>query len=165
MERVLNKGLNFSILPEKLDITQVMVDWKFFERTIIWTEWGHGHEKEPIFKVTKKNFLKNYTVPKGMKTYTSSVRSEIVYPKNRLKVNCNLPEEELRAMQKLIKLQREWKIVIKQCDKGEWILIIDFKYYIIACEGHLMEEIIEKEGKKKPCYIKVSEAQFGEAEI
>ena len=170
MERVLNKGLNFSILPKKLDITQVMVDWKKFERTMIWTEWWHGHEninneKAPIFKVAKQNLPKNYTVPKGLQTYIGSVRSEIVDPKNRLKVDCNLPEEELRAMQEFKKLQRERKIIIKQCDKGAGILIIDFKDYMAACEEHLNEEIVGKNGKKKPYYKKVSETQFEEAKI
>ena len=68
-------------------------------------------------------------------------------------------------MKELAKLQTERKIVIKQCDKGAGILIIDFKDYMKACEEHLKEEIVEKNGKKKPYYRKVSEAQFEEAKL
>ena len=72
MERVLNKGFNFSVLPSKLNITQVLVDWKRFERTMIWKEWWFGHEiideyKEPIFKKNKSNLPKDHKVPNGLK--------------------------------------------------------------------------------------------------
>ena len=55
MEKLLNRGLNFSILPKKLDLTQVLTDYKRFERSAIWHEFWYGREsdqeerKEPIF--------------------------------------------------------------------------------------------------------------------
>ena len=59
MESLLNRGLNFSILPLKLDITQVLVDFKIFERSIIWHEYFYGRDpdidvKAKVFK-TQKN--------------------------------------------------------------------------------------------------------------
>ena len=55
MDSLLNRGLNFSILPEKMDFTQLLVDHKRFERSAIWTEYHYGKDeldkKEPqIFK-------------------------------------------------------------------------------------------------------------------
>ena len=44
MENVLNKGLNFAILPLKLDLTQVLTDFKRFERTMIWKEFWHNRD-------------------------------------------------------------------------------------------------------------------------
>ena len=66
MEKVFARGLNFSVLPGKLDITQVLVDWKRFERAMKWKEWWfgkeHGNEnKEHIFKSKKTNLPKNHT--------------------------------------------------------------------------------------------------------
>ena len=63
METLLNRGLNFAVLPNKLDITQVLVDWKRFERTMIWREWWFGREavqdiKEPILKQRRATYLK-----------------------------------------------------------------------------------------------------------
>ena len=68
MEEVLNLGLNFAILPLKLDITQVLCDFKRFERTMIRREFFYGKDKEntnkpPIFKSQKTNLPTNYQVP------------------------------------------------------------------------------------------------------
>ena len=65
MESVLNKGLNFSPIPEKLDITQLFVDIQRFERTMIWQEFWYGRDEseyqEPcIFKSVKNNLPRNY---------------------------------------------------------------------------------------------------------
>ena len=59
MTKLLNRDLNFAILPLKLDLTQVLVDFKIFERSVIWHEFWHGREKDttyeaPIFKTQKK---------------------------------------------------------------------------------------------------------------
>ena len=168
MEKVLNRGLNFSVLSDKLDITQVLVDWKRFERTMIWKEWWFGKEdenenKEPIFKTRKTNLPKNSQVPIGLKTYLSSVKSEIVDPKNRRHAKCNLPKNEMEALKELVKVQKERKIVIKQCDKGAGILIINFEDYMKAAKDHLEETMEDAEGNKKPYYKKVTETVLKDA--
>ena len=139
MESLLNRGLNFAVLPYKLDITQVLVDWKKFERTMIWREWWYGREavddfKEPIFKTKKSNLPKNYKMPNGLRTYVTAVKSKIMDPKNRNKVKNNITFEDQQALKDLIKLQKEKNIVIKQCDKGAGIIIMDHKNYVKAAE-------------------------------
>ena len=67
METLLNRGLNYAILPLKLDITQVLVDYKRYERAAIWHEFWHGRDKyedykQPIFKSNENNLPKNYNV-------------------------------------------------------------------------------------------------------
>ena len=89
-------------------------------------------------------------MPNGLKTYLGAVKSEIVDPKNRKKSMCNLPPEEMSALKGLIKLQRERQIVIKQCDKGAGIMMMDFEDYIKAAKDHLEETIEDEDGKKKP---------------
>ena len=73
MEKVLNRGLDFSVLPLKLDITQVIVYHKRFERTMIWKEFWHGKYKtnnmeNPIFKSKKKTFLKKLKLQMDLRT-------------------------------------------------------------------------------------------------
>ena len=165
MEKVLNRGLNFAVLPVKLDITQVLVDWRRFERTMIWREWWYGREDlteniEPIFKAKKNNLPKNYKVPNGLKTYINSVKSEIVDPKNRNKIENNLPAEELKALKELVQLQRERQIIIKQCDKGAGIMIMNFSDYMKAAKEHLEETMEDKNGNTKPYYTKVHAGVF-----
>jgi hypothetical protein len=60
MERVLNRGLNFCVQPLKLDLTQVLVDFRYFERSMIWMEFFYDREQgpseyKPIFKSKKHN--------------------------------------------------------------------------------------------------------------
>ena len=74
MENVLNRGLNFAILPLKLDLTQVLVDYKRFERTMIWQEFWYGRDQEksqykpPLFK-EKKNLPKKHKTPNDLNTF------------------------------------------------------------------------------------------------
>ena len=59
MLKLLNRGLNFIVLPYKLDITQTLVDFDRFERSIIWYEYWFGQEnleekEKPLYKKTDK---------------------------------------------------------------------------------------------------------------
>ena len=58
--------------------------------------------------------------------------------KNRNEEQCNLPPEEINALRELVRLQREWIITIKACDKGAGIIILDFNSYMKACYNHLL---------------------------
>ena len=71
MLNLLNRGLNFVILPLKLDITQTLVEFKRVERSVIWHEFWFGKENQdknetPLFKTQKNNLPKNYTVPQDL---------------------------------------------------------------------------------------------------
>ena len=83
----------------------------------IWNEFFYGMEEEniekPIFKTEKTNIPKNYTVPEGLKTFLSSVKSEITDPRNQNPVKCNLPQDDLQALKELQHLQRDCQIVVK----------------------------------------------------
>ena len=67
----------------------------------------------------------------------AAVKSEIIDPKNRHKVTNNLTIEEKEALNTLVRLQKERRIVIKPCDKGAGIIILDFKDYLKAAQEHL----------------------------
>ena len=102
MQSLLNLGLNFSVLPLKLDINQVLVDFNQFERSDIWHEFWYGREKDknykaPIFKVQKRS------LPKNFKKFLSAIKSEILDPRNRNQSKCNLSPEQISALKELIK--------------------------------------------------------------
>ena len=72
MENVLNRGLNIAILPLNLDLTQVLTDFKRFERTMIWKEFWYGRENEngrkiPMFKQKKNNLPRNHKTHNNLK--------------------------------------------------------------------------------------------------
>ena len=142
METVLNKGLKFAITQHKLDITQVLTEFRRFERIMVWTQFwfGKAHEetyKPSLFKQKKSNFPRNHKTHRGLQDYLAAVKSEIMDPKNRHKTSSNLSQGELEALKELVKLQKERKIVIRPCDKGAGIIILDFEEYIRACKNHL----------------------------
>ena len=151
MVTLLNRGLNFAILPLKLDLTQVLVDFKRFERSVLWHEFWYGSDSKesyspPIFPKQKRNLPKNHSTPKEVKSYLSAIKSEITDPRNRNNVKCNLPVIEMNALKELIKLQREKVIIIKPCDKGAGLIILDFNTYMKACYEHLLEKQSTKDG-------------------
>ena len=160
MEEVLNLGLNFAILPKKLDITQVLSDFKRFERSMIWKEFFYDKEniaeyKPPIFKSKKTNLPKNYKIPEELKIFLGAVKSEIIDPKNRNKHKCNISPDLLKALLQLVKLQRDRVIVIKRCDKGAGTIILDFDEYMRACNAHLGSKLKMKDGSTQEYYTKV----------
>ena len=137
-------------------MTQVFTDFRKYERSIIWHEFWFGREEvsnkeEQIFKKQKTNMPKGHSTPEELKVFLSSIKSELSDPRNRNKVNCNLPEKEVIALKELIQLQKNRHIIIKPCDKGAGIMILDFKEYMKACYNHLLSKT--KEGK--PYYTKV----------
>ena len=162
MEKVLNRGLNFSILPKKMDMTQLRVDLKRFKRSAIWKEYFYrrdqGKLEEQIFKTNKSNLPKNYQIPEGLKIFLNSVESELYDPRNRNQAKCNISPEEMEALEELIKLQKDKKIVIKECDKGAGVIILTYSEYMRACYNHLTAE--QEPGR--PYYSPVS-ALFIEA--
>ena len=85
----------------------------------------------------------------------SSIRSEIMDPRNRNQEECNLPPDEIIALKQLIKLQRERTIIIKPCDKGAGILILDFNEYLKACYEHLFSSLSDT----KQYYEKVDDLE------
>ena len=78
-------------------------------------------------------------------------------PRNRKGSECKLPTEELSALKELIRLQRERVIMIKPCDKGAGILILDFEMYMQACYDHLIAKQTNENGKQDNYYDQVEE--------
>ena len=166
---LLNRGLNFSVLPLKLDITQVLVDYRKYERRVIWHEFWFGREtdeeyKKPIFKTNKSNMPRNHSSPQGLQMYLNGLKSEILDPRNRNQTKCNIPPEEIQALKILIRLQRERIIKIMACDKGAGIMILDFEEYLKSCYNHLNSVQIQPDGSAKPYYIKINQLKLGQAQ-
>ena len=80
----------------------------------------------------------------------SSIRSEIMDTRNRNTEKCNLPVEEISALKELIKLQKDRKIVIKACDKGAGIIILNFNDYMKTCYEHLLSSLPKQSEAEEP---------------
>jgi hypothetical protein len=71
----------------------------------------------------------------------------------------NVPKDELEALNALIKLQKECKIIIKPCDKGAGIIVCDFDKYVKSCENDLNS----RSSEDLPYYTKITEKTLEEA--
>ncbi len=55
MSKILNRGLNFCVTPNSPNVTELLVDYRKFERKMRWKEFFHDKEDEdkeyipPIF--------------------------------------------------------------------------------------------------------------------
>ena len=148
-------------------MTQINVDLKRFKRAAIWNEFWFDRESEDqtdlIFKKEKDNLPKNHTVPEDLKTFLSAVTSEIQDPRNRITEKSNLPHDEQQALKELVKLQKEKHIVIKACDKGAGIIILDYSEYVKACYKHLTSS--QSEGNPYYTQVDALEVERSKAQI
>ena len=99
---------------------------------------------------------KNYSVPEDLKIFLKSIKSELQDPRNRNRETCNLPLDELNALKDIIQLQKERQIVVRACDKGAGIMILNFNDYLRACYEHLASETVDG----KPYYTQVNELEL-----
>ena len=95
-----------------------------------------------------------------MRTFLGSIKSEIMNHRNRNDVKCNLPKNEIEAIKELIKLQKEIIIVIKPCDKGAGIIILDFTVFMKACYEHLASEKLMSDREVNKYYLEVNEIEL-----
>ena len=131
----------------------------------IWTEFWYGREQQDqdvhIFKQLRSNLPKNYSVPEDLKIFLNSVKSEFMDQGNRNSVLCNLPPDELQALKHLQELQRDRKIVVKPCDKGAGIILLNFEDYLKSCYEHLTS----LQSEDTPYYIQVNDIAIEEAKM
>ena len=104
-------------------------------------------------ELKKTNLPGNHKVPKGFKTFLGSVKSELMDPKSRNKASRNIQDDEMEALLELINIQREGKIVIKPCDKGAGIIILNHSDYSKACMDPLNSERRNENGTSSKFYI------------
>ena len=143
-EKLLNRGLNFSIKTPIPKITQIQADCKKLERQMAWKE----HFKDDtsiyvskIFKQEKTN-LPPKPIPPNLTSFLNTIESNICdktkWNRNHFNPNrSNISKEEQIALESLKQKQQDKQLIIKPADKGAGICIIDYEKYIENCMSHL----------------------------
>ena len=115
MDKLLNRGLNFSPTPRKVNVTELLIDIDKFIRTHLWKEYFFLNQppekKPPIVKNEKTNLPKNHRTPENLKRFLNATTSELLDSKNRNPITNNLSDEEIKALKELTDLQKNRKIV------------------------------------------------------
>ena len=120
MESLLNKGLNFAPTPGKVDLTQLEVDMRYFERNLMWTDVFDGEKDEnfkpSIFRERKANFPTKYNPPEALRTFISSFKTDLHDPESRnKKIRSNLSQSEKAALSELKTLQKN-RVITELCE-------------------------------------------------
>ena len=155
MSKILNRGLNFCVTPTNLNVTELLVDYRKFERKMKWKEFFHDKDKDnteyipPIFPKEKSNLP-----PKGgtsLNNFLIGVKSEMTGTKLN-KARPNISDNETKALETLTNLQKSRQIVIKPCDKGAGIIICNYDDYVTSCE----KDLSGKTPNNEPHYSKIT---------
>ena len=152
----------------KVDLTQLEVDMRYFERNLFWTDVFDGEKDEnfkpSIFRERKANFPTKYNPPEALKTFISSFKTDLRDPESRKKnIKPNLSPSEKAALSELQSLQKNRVITIKACDKGSGLMLLDTPDYVNACREHLASSLKLDDGSESPYYRKVDETALDEA--
>ena len=90
MMNLLNRGLNFAVKPSSINLSNILTDFKKFERKIKWQEFFSGQENPdytpPIFKQEKTNLPRNHPTPRPLKLFLNTVESNIQVQADQLLV-------------------------------------------------------------------------------
>ena len=160
METLLQRGLNFTVTPNKVNTTDLLQDVKKFERKIKWREHFQDDDTpapQQIFKSTEKTNVPPHN-SQCIKDFLAGVRGELLGSK-RNRVRPNINPEEKEALETLKQLQLQRKIVIKPSDKGAGITICDFETY----DHEVKEHLCQRNEMNNPYYEKVTDKYMKEA--
>jgi hypothetical protein len=94
----------------------------------------------PVFLQEKSNLPPNGGTP--LQNFLIGIKNELrgTHLNN---VRPNITKDEAEALNTLIKLQKECKIVIKPCNKGAGIIICNNDDYVTSCEKYLNSKSME----------------------
>ena len=134
------------------------MDLKYFERNLFWTDVFDGEKDENfkpnLFRERKTNFSRRYNPPDGLKTFISSVKSDLRDPDLRNRnLELNLTSAEKEAESELILLQKNRILTVT--DKGSCIILMDTPDYVKSCNEHLNSSLKLDDGTQRPYYRKV----------
>ena len=80
-------------------------------------------------------------------------------------MKCNISKELIVALKSLIQMQKDRKIIIKRCDKGAGIIILNFDDYVQAANVHLNSTLNNTDGSISNYYTKVDKTYMEEAKV
>ena len=163
MTKVLNRGLNFCVAPLKLNLTEILVDFRKFERKLRWREFwadkeGFCESRDwiPDIFPKEKTAMPTTRPSTGLSNFINGVKSELLGTFHN-KTEPNITPDETEALKTLILMQKTRKIVIKPCDKGAGLCITNFEDYAKSVRDHLESKA---ECSDVKCYREITKAEL-----
>ena len=165
MTSLLNKGLNFAVMPKNINTTDIHAGFQKLGRSMKWRESLYTDDdidssevmsksvKEP-WRKAKTNLPKS-APPADLNTFLNGTLN-CVLGSDLNKVQTNLPESERRAMNELIELQKTRVLTLKPHDKCGGTAVLNTKDYIKSMELILDAKFTDSDGFDHPYFQKLN---------
>ena len=161
MESLLNKSLSFVPTPKHFDKTNIEAGLQKFKRSLLWREYWHDSicttqsdtkVKQVFFDKCKTNLPPpSHHTPVDLSRFIQAVDSDIIGSEPS-KYRKNYTKEEEKALEQLVKSQKDRTITIKPNDKTGGCSILNTEDYIAALQLMLKKVLIDENGNYSPCY-------------
>ena len=171
MENLLNRGLSFSIMPKKVNTTNIHAG---FEKLSLSMQWKEKLTKldepdqpnttdDPKTKFSQPWIAAKTTFPPtapstDLSTFLNGSLA-CVLSSDLNKAQTNLPQSEKIAMKQLIDLQKSREITIKPNDKTGGTSILNTEDYIKSMHGILDAKFMDGDGHEHPYFQKLDPYQ------
>ena len=157
MENLLNHGLSFVPIPEKLNLTQLKTELNRYERNMLWKKFWFENDPEnsndedteyvkSVFKSNKTSLPKSGT-SNQLRTYLHSIHSDIIgscRKSHETKKKRNLLPGEQVAQKALKDAQSKGE----ECDKGGGVCIMKTEDYIGEMNSQLLSVFENQDATK-----------------
>ena len=166
MESLLNRGLSFCPMPEKIDITLLKSELEQHSRKLLWKyELSKSEiQKDPnavkdVFITNKANLPKT-KAPAPLGAYVNSIVSDTLGSCKRRHDNRaknNLSKIELAAITDIKKKQSDSIITIKAVDKAGGICVMNEGDYVLEMDDQLKAIFTHPDGTTSPFYERTTQ--------
>ena len=169
MDSLFDKGLHFAIMPKKVNTTDIHAGFQNLGRSMEWTEVLSNPDspdcssqepavkKETPWKPVKTSLPKSAPSADLNTFLNGSLNCVLGSDLNR--VQPNLPENERRALNELVELQKSRQITIKPNDKTGGASIMNTEDYIKSMENILDAKFVDSDGVEHPYFQKLDPYQ------
>lgn len=179
MISLLNRGLNFAIIPKKVNTTDVHAGFEKLSRSMKWKEAKYkeddnnkhpsesmSYKKEP-WRKSKTNLP--LSAPSADLSTMLNGSLACVLGSDLNKIQTNLPVNEKRALDKLVLLQKERHITLKPTDKTGGVAVFNTDDYIKGMESLLHTKFTDSDGIDHPFFqplnaMEADQMQFNDLE-
>lgn len=169
MENLLNRGLNYSIVPKSVNTTDVHAGFEKLGRSMKWKEALFKEDdldndltdvavfKNEPWRPARTNLPKSAT-PADLSTFLNGSLA-CVLGSDLNKIHTNINDREKRALDELVHLQKERVITLKPNDKTGGTAILNTKDYISSMEMLLQSKHTDSDGNEHSYFQKLDPLQ------
>ena len=162
-------GLNFAMVPKKVNTTAIQAGFEKMSRTMKWTEYFYDQkdtnfQQDPSssfkalpWKPVRTNLPDSAPSP-DLKTFVNGSLA-CVLGSDLNKTHTNISPGQARARDQLIQWQKDREVTIKPSDKTGGICVLNTDEYVASMESILNLKFMDKDGSELEYFRKLDQAE------